>query len=413
MADSIRNHRMASERPSASGLVRSMNLRAVLQVILNADKLSRPEIAERTGLSLPTTISLTGELEGLGIVGKTGDTAGALGRPAALYSLNERAGYVFAVDLGARKVLACVSDLRGSVIVESTEPTRRGTAASIIKQTADLHRDLTTRAGLKSSAPGVASIGIGGVTQPTSGIITQVSNVPELEGTNFQSAVTEAVGVPAFVENDINLAAIGEQSRGRANGIENFVVFSVGSGTGMGVVINGQIYRGSSGAAGEIALLSLRPPQSNADRTQRGAFEDAASGSGILRSRDAALERGARSARLAHADVSEIFEAAYNGDSMALSIINDEAKTLALGVVAVASILDPELVVFTGSIGSQELLVAAVVRNVSEILHSPPRILISSLGSRGTIFGAITVAFEAVRHQILQGAAPASNIRAS
>lgn len=405
MTESTRDQRPNADRhtSSPSGLVRSINLRSVFEAILEAGDLSRPEIADRTGLSLPTAISLIGELEGLGLVAKTGDTAGSLGRPAAIYSLNERAGYVFAVDLGARKVTACVSDLRGSIIVESTEPTRRGTADGIIEQIAQLHTDLTARAGFEPHSPGVASVGIGGVTQPSSGIVTAVTNIPELDGTPFQSDVAEAIGVPTFVENDVNLAAIGEQSRGRARGIENFVVISVGSGTGMGVVINDRIYRGSNGAAGEIALLPVRAA-SIADATApERAFEDVASGSGILRSRDAALDRAGSSGLSAQADVSDIFEAAYAGDPTALQIIDDEARTLALGVVAVASILDPELVVFTGSIGSQELLAAAVSRHVAELLPSPPQLLISSLDSRGTLFGAITVAFEAVRQLILQG----------
>ena len=413
MGDSVSDELPATERHprTAAGLVRSTNLRAVLQAILDGGEISRPVVAERTGLSLPTAISLIGELESLGLVGKTGDTVGTLGRPAALYALNERAGYVFAVDLGARKVTACVSDLRGSVIVESTEPTRRGTASSIVEQIVDLHRELTAQAGFETGAPGVTSIGIGGVTQPASSIITDVTYVPELEGTEFQSDVAEAVGVPVFVENDVNLAAIGETSRGRARGLSSFVVISVGSGTGMGVMIDGQIYRGSTGAAGEIALLPLRPPVSDANGSPNETLEDAASGSGMLRRRDAALAHDATSVLSAQADVSDIFEAAYHGDATALSIIDDEARTLALGVVAVAAILDPEAVVFSGSIGSQELLVAAVDRHAADMLSSPPNIAISSLGNRGTIFGAIAVAFEAVYDQILQGTPRSSSSR--
>lgn len=397
--------------PSASGLVRSLNLEAVLQAILEEGELSRPAVAERTGLSLPTSISLIGELEDLGLVGKTGDTTGGFGRPAALYSLNDRAGYVFAVDLGARKVTACVSDLRGSVIVENTEPTRRGTAEGIIEQITELHRELIGRAGFAADAPGVTSIGIGGVVQPQRGLVTDVTNLPELEGTAFTSDVADAVGVPVFVENDVNLAAIGELSRGRARGLKNFVVISVGSGTGMGVVINGQIYRGSNGGAGEIALLPLRLLSATANGNDGGAFEGATSGSGILRIRDDALARAPKTTLSVNADVSDIFEAAYNNDAIALEIIDEEARTLALGVAAVSSILDPELVVLTGSIGSQELLADAISRHTAALLISPPEVVISSLGSRGTIFGALAVSFEAVHRQILQGPAKSANGR--
>lgn len=402
----------ARQPPKASGLVRSLNLEAVLQAILDGGELSRPAVAERTGLSLPTSISLIRELEDLGLVGKTGDTAGGFGRPAALYSLNDRAGYVFAVDLGARKITACVSDLRGSVIVENTEPTRRGTAVGIVEQIAELHRELTSSAGFAVGAPGVTSIGIGGVVQPQHGEVTDVTNLPELEGTTFTADVSAAVGVPVFVENDVNLAAIGEQSRGRARGLNNFVVISVGSGTGMGVVINGQIYRGSNGAAGEIALLPLRLLSATTGDTDGGAFEHATSGSGILRIRDEALASDPTTTLSANADVSDIFEAAYNNDATALEIIDEEARTLALGVAAVSSILDPELVVLTGSIGSQQLLADAISRHTAALLTAPPEVVISSLGTRGTIFGALAVSFDAVHHQILQGPVKSTNGRA-
>ena len=104
------------------GLVRAMNLQAVLEAIVEAGELSRPEAAEITGLSLPTATSLIADLETLGLVGNNGQVSGALGRPATLYSFNARAGYVFAVDLGNRIITAGIADLFGNILLDHSEP---------------------------------------------------------------------------------------------------------------------------------------------------------------------------------------------------------------------------------------------------------------------------------------------------
>ncbi len=388
-----------SPEPTA-GLVRSLNLQAVLEAIVDAGELSRPEVAALTGLSLPTAASLIADLETLGLVDHKGQSIGAPGRPAAIYSFNERAGYVFAVDLGARKVTACVSDLHGSILLEATEATRRTDPSSIADQIAEMHRDLTVRSGFKSDEPGIASVGVGGIVQPEDRSLRE-PNLPELQEDGFLRSLESALGIPALIENDVNLAAIGEKWKGRARGLTNFVVMSVGSGTGMGIVVDGEIYRGATGAAGEIAWLPIGPESTSWEGEDGGLFEFTTAGTGILRRRDLAIAADKDPSLSTLSDVEDIFAAARDHVPSAQEILGFEAEQLALGVVAAAALLDPEMVVFTGGIGSREILVDSVRDRVSLMMPSHPPIVVSQLGTRGTIYGAIAVALKPVRDQIL------------
>ena len=399
----IRATTRQSPEPTA-GLVRSLNLLAVLEEIVAAGELSRPEVAARTGLSLPTAASLIADLETLGLVGHKGQSIGAPGRPAAIYSFNERAGYVFAVDLGARKVTACVSDLHGSILLEATQATRRTDRGSIVDQIAEMHRDLIARSGFTIGEPGIASIGVGGIVQPEDGGLRE-PNLPELQDAGFLASLEGALGIPSLIENDVNLAAIGEKWKGRAGGLTNFVVMSVGSGTGMGIVVDEEIYRGATGAAGEVARLPIGPESTSWDGEDGGLFEHTSAGPGILRRRDIAIAADEDSSLSRLSDVKDIFDAARDDDPSALEILGFEAEQLALGVVAAAALLDPEIVVFTGGIGSREILVENVRQRVSHMMQAPPPIVVSQLGTRGTIYGAIAVALKPVRDRILRRSA--------
>ncbi len=388
-----------SPEPTA-GLVRSLNLQAVLEAIVEEGEVSRPEVSALTGLSLPTVASLIADLEALGLVGHRGQSIGAPGRPAAIYSFNESAGYVFAVDLGARKVTAGVSDLNGSILLEATQATRRSASGAIVNQISEMHRDLTARSGFVSGDLGIASLGVGGIVQPENRVLRE-TNLPELQEEGFLQSLETALGIPTLIENDVNLAAIGEKWKGRAGGLSNFVVMSVGSGTGMGIVMNEEIYRGATGAAGEIARLPIGPQSTSWEGRDGGLFEFTTAGPGIVRQLESAIAEDEDTSLSSLSDVKDIFEAARDQVAPAQEILRFEAEQLALGVVAVAALLDPEMIVFTGGIGSQEILVESIRSRVAGMMPVHPPIVVSQLGTRGTIYGAIAVALRPVRDRIL------------
>ena len=388
-------------RPEGLGLVRVLNEQAVLEAILGDGGISRPAIARKTGLSLPTIASLVEMLESIGLVREHGVTSGEVGRPATLYSVNPRAGYVFAVDLGGSKVRAGVANLFGEIVAECEEPTAALSSAAIMDQLTRLHRQLLKKSGFDSETTGAACVAVPGVWDPKTDRIDAAYNLPVLDEVPLKATIQRALGLPLIIENDVNLAAVGESWKGRAQEYDTFVAFFIGTGIGMGVVIDGEVYRGRSGAAGEIGLLPIGADPFDPTLRSHGPFEIAASGPSITRRVQRALEGDVETVLAADADIAQIIGAATKGDQVARAILDDEARTLAVGVAAVVAVLDPALVILGGGVGAHAELAELVYRYAVQLLPWMPPIEVSILGNRAAFYGAIALGLQAARRQVL------------
>jgi predicted NBD/HSP70 family sugar kinase len=201
------------------------------------------------------------------------------------------------------------------------------------------------------------------------------------------------------VANDANLAALGEQSSGWGASFGNFVYLMVGTGLGMGLIVNGRLQVGIRGAAGEVAYLPFgdeaasRPPISG---SRWGSFEERVSARGVV---EAAVDLG-MSPRLS---ARQVFDAARRGVTPARAVVDHEAERLALVIAAVAAVLDPEAVVLGGGIGSElDLLREPLEARLQQLTPFRPRIVVSELGDDAVLLGAIASALELVRDQELQ-----------
>lgn len=388
-------------KPEGLSLVRVLNEQAVLETILRNHEISRPTIARQTGLSLPTVVSLVASLESIGLVRKQGMVSGAVGRPATLYSVNPRAGYAFAVDLGGTKIRAGIADLFGEIIAEATEPTTKASSVAIMEQLTRLHHKLLKESGFDIETAGVACVGVPGVWDPKTDIIDVAYNLPVLGEVPLQATIQRALGLPIVIENDVNLAAIGESWKGRAQEDDTFVAFFIGTGIGMGIVIDGEIYRGRSGAAGEIGLLPVGPDPYDPDLRAHGPFETAASGPSIITRLHRALAASTESALTPDADIAQIITAAEAGDEVARGVLDDEARTIAIGVAAVVAVLDPALVILGGGVGAHAALADLVYRYAAQLVPWMPPIGVSALGNRAGFYGAIALGLQAARKQVL------------
>ncbi len=407
------------------GLVRAVNEQRVLETLLREGLISRARISRLTGLSKPTVSSVVQYLEACGLVREQGVLSGTVGRPSVLYEAVARAGHVFAADVGGTKVQAGLADSYGEVIVEAVEPTAKDSGRAVIDQIGRLFRTLVDRAGLKPPLVWAAGVGVPGVYDPDSDRVSAIPNLPALAEVSVASALREALGIPIALDNDVNLAAVGERWRGLATDRDHFVTISIGTGIGMGIVINGEIYRGSRGAAGEIDFLPLgadpfdgwqergalrtdrfhpigAPPASDERWGGHGPLEAASTGPAILRRKEQRLAAGDATTSLrAEDDVAGIFRAAEEGDPLARELIDEEARTVALAIVTVAAVLDPQLVVLGGGVGSNPGLLERVRRYVAELFPRPPDIRASALGDAAAFHGAIAVGLRAARQQLL------------
>jgi predicted NBD/HSP70 family sugar kinase len=403
LAAKLRSQTVADPDHQGPSLVRAINQQVVLEAVLTEGYVTRAGLARRTGLSKPTVSTLVRGLEACGLVRSDGLQPGSIGRPATVYTVNRLAGHTLAVDLGGSKVRAAVTDVFGDILAEDSVPTRHGDGDGerVVDVIGDLYDTLTAKAGAAPGAPAAACVGVPGVVRPTDGRIEWAFNVPELDRFPFHDALAERLGMPAVIENDANLAAVGERWRGSGRGCDHFVAISIGTGIGMGIVLDGELYRGSRGGAGEIGFLPVAGDPFDPANRAHGPLENAAATTGITQRLRQLGDEYPDSALVAGAHVEDVFAAAGDGDPLARRLVDDQAKLIALGVASVAAVIDPELVVLGGGIGANPLLLSPVRDHLARLVPEPPSVHSSSLGARASLYGAIALATYRVRHEVL------------
>ncbi len=382
-------------------LVRDAHGRAVLEAILKHGPVTRVQVASITGLSKPTVNQQVRDLEWRGLVRENGRTTATVGRSAGLYEVDRRLAHVVAVDLGGTKVRVAVADLFGDIVAERVLPTTGEGGAAIIDQIVRLAREVATEAGVDWAAVEVLSVGTPGVFDPTRDRVSHATNVTGLSDIELGRALADAARTTVHLENDVNAAALGEQWHGRAVDCEDFVFIAVGTGLGMGVVTGGKLLHGSRGAAGEIAYLPIGGDPFDPANLSRGTLEMVASGSGI-RELAARLRRGrSRTSILAaNPTVEQVFAAAERDDPVATEVVDEVARLLAQAVVAITAVVDPQLVVFGGGIGSRRDLIDAVREHVAGAIPWPIEITVSSLGERAALHGALRAAVDTAQRNL-------------
>jgi predicted NBD/HSP70 family sugar kinase len=372
-----------------------MNERTILELIRRTGPLSRAQMARESGLSKPTVSLALSGLVKAGLVHEVGRSSGGKGPTAVLYELNPGAGWVLGIDVGRHWVRAAVADISGAIVARRVERARVRSARTLIGQIGQIAHALAADAGIGSEHVTQATLGSPGVFDPARGLVAMAPNLPGWGRHGLVEAVRAELGTNVSVENDVNLAALGEQARGHGRNARNFVYLWVGTGIGMGLVLNGELYRGASGAAGEIGYLPIGDgdPRDRATR-RRGALEESAAADGVVRT---AAGLGMPSPLTAE----KVFAGARRGDRAAKRAVAAEARRLALAVASVTPVLDPELVILGGGIGRNgDLLLEPMEREIDALSPFHPRILVSALGDDAVLHGAVATALDAARDRV-------------
>ena len=372
--------------------MRVLNQRAVLDRLRRLGAATRPQIAKDTGLSKPTVGQALVDLERHDLVRPIGRTTAGPGRSAVVYEPNPTAGYVLGIDIGRERIRAAVADLGGSVVARVDERNRSRSAAALLRTVTELASRTVADAGIALADVVVKVIGSPGVIDQRSRVVRHAPNLPGWESAGVLDGLEAALGPAVVVENDANLAALGEHVYGAAVDARVFVCATVGTGIGMGIVVDGVLFRGAHGAAGEVGFL---PYGKSASDVQRGQFEDAAAAESVVA---LAGERGldARSAR-------EVFDLARSGDLLALEVVRVEAERLAFLVASVTAVIDPELVVLGGGVGSNvDLLLPPLEAALRTMTPLAPRIVAGSLGDGAVLSGAIARGLDTARELVFE-----------
>ena len=379
--------------------VRPRGLHTVLAELRRDGPASAFQLANRTGLSKPAVGAALEALERAGLVRPAGHTAQARNPSATLFEQDPSAGYVVGVDVGQSWVRCAAADLAGDIVGRRDIRNTSRTVPSLVTSVSRLAHQVVEGAGIPWSRVAQTVVGSPGVFDPGDGTLLLASRIRRWGRPGLLDALRDELGERTAVANDANLAAIGERWFGCGIGVGTFVYLLIGTGVGMGIVIDGKLHLGARGAAGEVAYLPFVDETSSASNghgSRWGSFEEVASAQGVIQD---AVELG-MSPRLS---ARRIFDAARRGDAAARGAVDREGERLALVIAAISALLDPDLVVLGGGIGSNlELLRAPLVQRLHQLTPFRPRIVASELGEEAILLGAVASALEAARDRVFE-----------
>jgi predicted NBD/HSP70 family sugar kinase len=388
-----------ADRPATSAAIRERNLHVVLDALRAAGPASRSDIAARTGLSKPTVGAALRSFEGAGIVRQFGRTTGHRGPSASLYDLDAGAALVLGVDVGAHYARAQLADLDGAVVDELTIRVQRPTAEAVVAAL----REVAARIADHAEQVELAVVGWPGIVDPVTGRISAAPNIAGWDGLVAEAVAGAALGLPVVVDNDVNLAALGERRAGAGKDVDSFAYLSIGSGLGAGIVLHGRLHRGARGAAGEVGFLPVgEDPFAESEAGGRGAMEARLSAGGLL----AVAERLAAttpSELAAPFEVADLFAAARAGDALGRAVVAHAARETAVCVAGLTSVVDLELVLLGGGIGTNaEFLLPDVRAATAALVPAPPHIECAALDDRAVTVGAVAVGLERARSVVVR-----------
>jgi predicted NBD/HSP70 family sugar kinase len=386
--------------------LRELGEQAVLETIFRKGPITRPEIATATNLSKPTVSAAVSRLEQGGLVRADGRRAGQRGRSPVAYVVSSRAGFVVGADIGGSNVRVAAADLFGESICDLKRPTAKTGSRAVGIQILEMVSEVIDQAGAVHGRPLALGISSPGIVDQTSGRVTSLAyNVAPEGGFDPLEVIRDRFDLPVLVENNVNLAAVGEKWFGLARGVSTVVFIAIGAGIGMGIIIDDELVRGAHGAAGEIGYLPLVGDPFNPRHRLHGGLEDEIGAAGIVAAFN--QRRGPDDPELA--SVHEVFELAADGNTAARSEVDHVASRLGTAIATVCAILDPELVVLGGGIGASPLLLRPVRGSAAALVPITARIETSLLGERAALQGAIAVALHAARTMLLSPSTPSKS----
>jgi len=391
---------MARAAPRNSGHLRGLNLEAVLAVAMEREgAFTRTELIEATGLSAPTVGSLASDLIGSGLVRDLGTGPSSGGRRPSFMEFNSRHGFVAGIDLGPTKTRLAVADLRGERLAHRVIPTPPGLGPkALLSRLAGEVRVLLREANVPPRRLLAVGAGApGAVDRERGGMVALAPNLKGWSQVPMGAILTRALEAPVVVENDVNLAVLGEHWRGAARGHDTCAFITFGTGIGAGIVVDGALHRGHHFLAGEIGLMCMGPQYVEQDFGSRGCLETLAGLKTLVE----------RWPHVAQRDpdrwVSELFEAAEGGDARARKTVDEAARLIGMATANLSLVLDPSLIVLGGALIDQgEPLVREVRRIVGRIVPGPARIVTSALGKEAPLWGSLLVATTEARERLRQ-----------
>jgi predicted NBD/HSP70 family sugar kinase len=407
------------QKPGTPSLLRELNDRAALELLLVDGPLTRAQLSERTGVSKVTVSQMLARLEERALVMIAGEQAGGRGPNAALYSVIPSSAYVAGLYVDFDLVSVAIADVAGNQVAEvSMDPHGVDDPIGLVREAIG---QACANAGISSEILSAVVIGSPGVLDPRTGAPRLAVNLPTWQE-GVLDALREVLHTPVQIENDVNLAAMAERAGGAAAGLDDFAFVWLGTGLGLASVIGGQVRRGIGGAAGEIGWMPVygAPLPVGNEHPGKAGLQALAGGLAV---QALAAQHGFGGATPADAVAAAAADAAAadataegNGSpgSAGAAFLDDLAQRVSIGVAAVCVVLDPGLVVLGGPVGKAggSALATRVAAEVSRICLARPAVAATTAADEPVLRGALQSALAQARAGLLGSLGSPSEIPA-
>ena len=370
--------------------MRSINRSAIIEIIRREGPVSRNSIAQKLEVSLPTVMRVVDDLIKEDLVRHQSATEWTGGRRRSLLEFNPERHVVIGIDLGGTKMFGAIADLAGNILDEVDIDRHETFGEASFQRLTELIDQLI--ASPKIQGRKVRGIGVGapGITLHKEGIVTWAYT---LKWRNYplKDKLAERYRVPITVDNDVNLAALGELWFGAGQNCSNMVLITIGTGIGAGIIIDGALYRGSHEASGEVGSMLPGREFLGEKFDEFGALETIASGTGIAEQARQALKDQCDPAELEKLLAEDVFDSARRGQTWAKTIVDETVDYLAVAIANLTVSYDPDLIVLGGGVTrSADLLVEPILHRIEGTIPTLPRLVVSPLERRAVVMGAIT-----------------------
>jgi predicted NBD/HSP70 family sugar kinase len=370
-------------------MLRRITDRAVLDEVLARGQVTRAEVSDVTGISKPTISESTRRLEAAGVLCATGSQSGRRGRVATYYALSPAAGWALALDLDQDGVHTLSADLAGAAFDHHDHPpVEIGDTAGMVTSIRSAVRRAVRVGRAKHGPLRAVGLSVANAVDPETQEILALPNTPFPEGLLHPAEIFGRLGdVPLIVDNDINCAARAEHRSGAARGVDDFAYVFIGAGLGLGLYVGSRLVRGAHGLAGEIGYLATATGPA-----QYTTLVSALSQQGLSLPGTPVIDVAA---------VVGALEAAQGGDAAAAETARAIGAAVGQVIIDTCAVVDPELVLLGGPIGIHPAVLPAARQTVQAISPAPVRIELAALGETVSLQGALHVALDRSRDDVI------------
>lgn len=390
---------MKSARPRAQEPVtrRGGSLERLLAVAMaHPVPFTRAELIEESGLSRPTVRTLAAQLTAGGILRDLGRGPSRGGRRPSLMEFNARFAFVAGIDLGPTRTRLAIADLRGDRLAHRIIPTPSALEpAAALRKIADAALQMVGEAGAAPDKLVAVAAGAPGVVDPDRGVVVLAPNLRGWSAVPMRDCLAEALGAPVVVENDVNLALLGEHWKGAARGHDTCAFLFVGTGIGAAMLIDGHLHRGDHFMAGEIAAMCMGPEFVDVPYGTRGCLETLAGLEALRGTWPGATEADPE------VWLPRLFEAARSGDARAQQATRQTATLLGIAAANIGTVVDPSVIVLGGALFANAAPLVGQIKTVLErFSRAPIEIRLAELGKEAPLAGCLLLAATNARDRL-------------